>query len=345
MNKTLEGMETERKRVVVDSQGFCDDTAPMRAALLWLADNFTLNAQTSTLVELPTKQPGSQLVHSGLLVAAALRQIARGGRGISDLVEQVAPATDICEWEKLRNSSGFKVSCSTKWLMNENYGGVMCPLCDKRIEYKFEPATTATDPAPVVFFIPRHSGRTQAEGCAGGQGMNDIIKVLRDLCDNNYNDNFEKVLNDLLDYYDHDNIGVVKALDSINESISLEGLDAMEAAIEEIKKLRAENERLRNEKVAMQDTANLPEATERSTPATDPTHRPGCPASVVYECTCDFHTDPAPVCEWANGSRRGGGRTTSTCMPDGLTAWVWNGRNQGKCPNCWNEIKFTEAKE
>ena len=34
MNKTLEGMETERKRVVVDSQGFCDDTAPMRAALL-----------------------------------------------------------------------------------------------------------------------------------------------------------------------------------------------------------------------------------------------------------------------------------------------------------------------
>jgi hypothetical protein len=81
MNKTLEGMETERKRVVVDSQGFCDDTAPMRAALLWLADNFTLNAQTSTLIELPTKQPGSQLVHSGLLVAAALRQIARGGQG------------------------------------------------------------------------------------------------------------------------------------------------------------------------------------------------------------------------------------------------------------------------
>lgn len=55
------------------------------------------------------------------------------------------PATDICEWEKLRNSFGFKVSCSTKWLMNENYGGDMCPLCDKRIEYKFEPAT---DPAP-----------------------------------------------------------------------------------------------------------------------------------------------------------------------------------------------------
>lgn len=74
---------------------------------------------------------------------------------------------------------------------------------------------------------------------------NDIVKVLRDLCDNNYNDNFEKVLNDLLDYYDHDNTGVVKALDSINESISLEGLDAMEVAIEEIKKLRAENKRMK----------------------------------------------------------------------------------------------------
>lgn len=80
--------------------------------------------------------------------------------------------------------------------------------------------------------------------------MSDIVKVLRDLCDNNYNDNFEKVLNDLLDYYDHDNTGVVKALDSINESISLKGLDAMETAIEEIQKLRAENERLRNKKSA-----------------------------------------------------------------------------------------------
>ena len=45
--------------------------------------------------------------------------------------------------------------------------------------------------------------------------MSDIVKVLRDLCDNNY-----------------------------NESISLEGLDAMEAAIEEIKKLRAQLEEL-----------------------------------------------------------------------------------------------------
>lgn len=77
--------------------------------------------------------------------------------------------------------------------------------------------------------------------------MSDIVKVLRDLCDNNYNDNFEKVLNDLLDYYDHDNTGVVKALDSINESISLEGLDAMETAIEEIQNLRAEVKRLKGD--------------------------------------------------------------------------------------------------
>lgn len=77
--------------------------------------------------------------------------------------------------------------------------------------------------------------------------MSDIVKVLRDLCDNNYNDNFEKVLNDLLDYYDHDNTGVVKALDSINESISLKGLDAMETAIEEIQNLRAEVKQLKGD--------------------------------------------------------------------------------------------------
>jgi DNA repair exonuclease SbcCD ATPase subunit len=83
--------------------------------------------------------------------------------------------------------------------------------------------------------------------------MSDIVKVLRDLCDNNYNDNFEKVLNDLLDYYDHDNTGVVKALDSINESISLEALDAMEAAIEEIKKLREDNRILSEENTRMKE--------------------------------------------------------------------------------------------
>ena len=77
--------------------------------------------------------------------------------------------------------------------------------------------------------------------------MSDIVKVLRDLCDNNYNDNFEKVLNDLLDYYDHDNTAVVKALDSINESISLEGLDAMETTIEEIQNLRAEVKQLKGD--------------------------------------------------------------------------------------------------
>ena len=66
-------------------------------------------------------------------------------------------------------------------------------------------------------------------------------------------------------------------------------------------------------------------------------------------------TDPAPaVCEWT----KDGGRTVSTCMPGGITQWVWNG-NRGRsdkdivnalldlenCPNCWNKRKFTEAKE
>jgi len=47
------------------------------------------------------------------------------------------PAADFCEWEKLRTSWGFRTSCSTKWLMNENYGGDTCPLCEKAIKYKF----------------------------------------------------------------------------------------------------------------------------------------------------------------------------------------------------------------
>jgi len=47
------------------------------------------------------------------------------------------PAADFCQWEKLRTSWGFKTSCSTKWLMNENYGGDTCPLCEKAIKYKF----------------------------------------------------------------------------------------------------------------------------------------------------------------------------------------------------------------
>lgn len=48
--------------------------------------------------------------------------------------------------------------------------------------------------------------------------MSDIVKVLRDLCDNNY-----------------------------NESISLEGLDAMEAAISEIQNLRVEVKQLKGD--------------------------------------------------------------------------------------------------
>ena len=47
-----------------------------------------------------------------------------------------SPAADVCEWQKLGSSWGFKTSCSTKWLMNENYGGDICPLCKKLIEYK-----------------------------------------------------------------------------------------------------------------------------------------------------------------------------------------------------------------
>lgn len=50
-------------------------------------------------------------------------------------------------------------------------------------------------------------------------------------------------------------------------------------------------------------------------------------------------TDPAPVCEWVHS----GEKTTSSCMREGVTNWMWNGRFQDKCPNCWNHIKFTEA--
>ena len=57
--------------------------------------------------------------------------------------------------------------------------------------------------------------------------------------------------------------------------------------------------------------------------------------------TCSTPAAPAPdVCEWTNEN----GRMASSCMPDGVTVWMWNGRFQDKCPNCWNKIKFkTEA--
>lgn len=46
------------------------------------------------------------------------------------------------------------------------------------------------------------------------------------------------------------------------------------------------------------------------------------------------------VCVWLHDPR---GRQTSTCLPNGITGWMWNSRFQDKCPNCWNKIKFVEA--
>lgn len=72
--------------------------------------------------------------------------------------------------------------------------------------------------------------------------MIDIVKVLRDLCDNAYDSDIDKVLRDLHDFYIHDTAGIVKALDAIDKAISLKALDAMEAAIEEIQNLRVQIE-------------------------------------------------------------------------------------------------------
>jgi hypothetical protein len=77
--------------------------------------------------------------------------------------------------------------------------------------------------------------------------MSDIVKVLRDLCDDTYDSDIAKVLQDLHDYYVHDTAGIVKALDAIDKAISLKALDAMEAAIEEIQNLRVEVKQLKGD--------------------------------------------------------------------------------------------------
>lgn len=77
--------------------------------------------------------------------------------------------------------------------------------------------------------------------------MIDIVKVLRDVCDNAYDSDIDKVLQDLHDFYIHDTAGIVKALDAIDKAISLKALDAMETAIEEIQNLRAEVKQLKGD--------------------------------------------------------------------------------------------------
>lgn len=51
--------------------------------------------------------------------------------------------------------------------------------------------------------------------------------------------------------------------------------------------------------------------------------------------------DPStPACVWVHSDTK----TTSSCLRDGVTAWMWKGRFQDKCPNCLKPIKFAEAK-
>jgi len=78
------------------------------------------------------------------------------------------------------------------------------------------------------------------------------------------------------------------------------------------------------------------------TPAAAFSHRPGCPALVVYECTCSHHAPAAaPVCEWKGWATR---FPMAECNPS-ATYVHRDYRDGDMCPLCGKQIKFKEDSE
>jgi hypothetical protein len=130
-------------------------------------------------------------------------------------------------------------------------------------------------------------------------------------------------------------------------SIAQEAADALEALVAERDRLKAEVERLRNEKVGTHGSPELDEdAFKLQAMGKDP--------GMTIEEFLDEHfkppaTDPAPVCKWTLNTlpEPDGGSHYETSCGDAWCRWYNTPKedNYSYCPSCGKPIKFTEAKE